>query len=70
MGRLDPDRYLVTTLWTDAAAHARYAAGHLPALRERAGVGADIESPSGGLLPLEPTWRVLPATGQAQFGQA
>ncbi|MFB7615034.1 hypothetical protein [Kitasatospora sp. NPDC056181] len=58
--RLDAHRYLVTTLWSGAAAHAHYAAGHLPALRERAAPGADLHSVTGHLLPLETAWRVLP----------
>ncbi|MFF2956067.1 DUF4937 domain-containing protein [Kitasatospora sp. NPDC057965] len=58
--RLDPQRYLVTTLWSGAAAHERYAAEQLPALRERAAVTDDLQALTGHLLPLEPAWTVLP----------
>ncbi|MER7702201.1 DUF4937 domain-containing protein [Kitasatospora sp. NPDC097605] len=58
--RLGPERYLVTTLWSGAAAHRRYAAEAFPALRERAAPGDDVRALSGHLLPLEPAWTVLP----------
>ncbi|BAJ26319.1 MULTISPECIES: DUF4937 domain-containing protein [Kitasatospora] len=58
--RLGEDRHLVATLWSDPAAHRRYADRHLPALRARAVPEDDLRSVSGGALPLEPAWRVLP----------
>ncbi|WP_380285917.1 DUF4937 domain-containing protein [Kitasatospora purpeofusca] len=58
--RLDPHRYLVTTLWSGPAAHRRYAAERLPALREHAATGDDLRALTGHLLPLEPAWAVLP----------
>ncbi|MFF2659428.1 DUF4937 domain-containing protein [Kitasatospora sp. NPDC058032] len=58
--RLDPQRYLVTTLWSGAAAHERYAAEHLPALHERAAVADDLQALTGHRLALEPAWTVLP----------
>ncbi|MGW4379402.1 DUF4937 domain-containing protein [Kitasatospora sp. NPDC004531] len=63
VARLEADRYLVATLWSDTAAHRRYAARHLPALLARAAVGSDLRSITGHLLPLEPGWRVLPTPG-------
>ncbi|MFH8381497.1 DUF4937 domain-containing protein [Kitasatospora sp. NPDC018058] len=59
--RLAADRYLVTTLWTSPEAHAAYTADALPALRARADVPADAESLTGHVLPLEPSWQVLPS---------
>ncbi|MFD7028291.1 DUF4937 domain-containing protein [Streptomyces sp. NPDC059917] len=53
-------RYLVTTLWSGPEAHERYAAAHLPALLTRAGLREDLRSTTGHLIPLEPSWRVLP----------
>ncbi|MFG2907613.1 DUF4937 domain-containing protein [Kitasatospora sp. NPDC048286] len=58
--RLAPDRYLVTTLWATPAAHHAYTVHHLPALLARADVPADVRTLTGHLLPLEPTWRVVP----------
>ncbi|MET9611013.1 DUF4937 domain-containing protein [Streptomyces sp. NPDC006512] len=58
--RLDPHRYLVTTLWSGHAAHERYLAAHFPALRARAGLPDDLRSTTGHLIPLEPDWCVLP----------
>ncbi|GAA1399146.1 hypothetical protein GCM10009639_38400 [Kitasatospora putterlickiae] len=55
-----PERYLVTTLWSGADAHRRYAAERLPALRERAAPEDDVRVLSGHLLPLEPGWTVPP----------
>ncbi|MFE6872387.1 DUF4937 domain-containing protein [Kitasatospora sp. NPDC057692] len=58
--RLDPQRYLVTTLWSGPAAHRRYAVERLPALLERAAIEDDLGSLTGHLVPLEPDWTVLP----------
>ncbi|MEV7024289.1 DUF4937 domain-containing protein [Kitasatospora sp. NPDC093558] len=58
--RLADDRYLVTTLWTDADAHQRYADRDVTALRARADVVADVHTLAGLALPLEPEWQVLP----------
>ncbi|MFB7472964.1 DUF4937 domain-containing protein [Kitasatospora sp. NPDC056184] len=58
--RLAPRRYLVTTLWSDPAAHRRYAAERLPALRERAAIEDDLRTLDGRPVPLEPAWTVLP----------
>lgn len=58
--RLEPRRYLVTTLWSDAAAHQHYSTQHLPALRSRAAPENDLQSITGHALPLEADWRVLP----------
>ncbi|MFF2119612.1 DUF4937 domain-containing protein [Kitasatospora sp. NPDC058184] len=58
--RLAPDRYLVTTLWTTPAAHHAYTTDHLPALLPRAAVPTDVHTLTGHLLPLEPSWLVLP----------
>ncbi|MEV7601872.1 DUF4937 domain-containing protein [Kitasatospora sp. NPDC089797] len=60
VARLGPTRYLVTTLWTDPAAHTAYTADTLPALRARANVPADVAALTGHALPLHPDWRVLP----------
>ncbi|MFG2389115.1 DUF4937 domain-containing protein [Streptomyces lavendulae] len=60
--RLGDRRCLVTTLWSGPQAHDRYVAGHLPALRARAGLQEDLHSMTGHLISLEPDWRVLPAT--------
>ncbi|MBO1416583.1 DUF4937 domain-containing protein [Streptomyces sp. FH025] len=57
--RLAADRYLVTTLWSSAEAHAAYTAEVFPGLRARADVPADVETLTGHVLPLEPSWRVL-----------
>ncbi|MFD7641664.1 DUF4937 domain-containing protein [Kitasatospora sp. NPDC059795] len=56
--RLEPHRYLVTTLWSDATAHRHYATGHLPALHTRAAPDRDLRSITGHALPLEASWRV------------
>ncbi|WP_331728321.1 DUF4937 domain-containing protein [Streptomyces sp. NBC_00158] len=58
--RLDPHRYLVTTLWSSSTAHHRYTTRHLPALRSRAALEGDLQSMAGHALPLEPAWHVLP----------
>ncbi|MFE4519683.1 DUF4937 domain-containing protein [Kitasatospora sp. NPDC056783] len=59
--RLAADRYLVTSLWTTPAAHHAYTTHHLPALLPRAAVPTDVHTLTGQLLPLEPSWLVLPA---------
>jgi len=60
---LAPDRYLVTTWWSSAAAHSRYVRQDVGAPRERAAAGDDISAIAGHVLELEPTWRVLPNSG-------
>ncbi|MFE3764634.1 DUF4937 domain-containing protein [Streptomyces sp. NPDC059104] len=57
---LGDHRRLVTTLWSGPEPHERYVAGHLPALRARAGLREDLHAVTGHLIPLEPDWRVLP----------
>lgn len=49
---------LVLSLWAAPADHERYAAGHLPGLRERAGTVDDLDSITGDLVAIEPTWTV------------
>ncbi|MFI6154321.1 DUF4937 domain-containing protein [Kitasatospora sp. NPDC051170] len=56
--RLEPHRYLVTTLWSTPAAHQHYTTHHLPTLLSRATLQQDVDSMTGHTLPLEPTWRV------------
>ncbi|MFJ9453815.1 DUF4937 domain-containing protein [Kitasatospora sp. NPDC101447] len=56
--RLAADRFLVTTLWSTAAAHRAYAAHRLPALLARADVPSDVHALTGHLVPLEPAWLV------------
>ncbi|WP_435871964.1 DUF4937 domain-containing protein [Kitasatospora griseola] len=58
--QLEAHRYLVTTLWSGAAAHQRYASRHLPALRSRAALDGDVQSMTGHVLPLEAAWRIKP----------
>ncbi|MFD0542099.1 DUF4937 domain-containing protein [Streptomyces mexicanus] len=58
--RLEAHRYLVTTLWSGSAAHQRYTARHLPALRSRAAPLSDIQSMTGHVVPLEAAWGVFP----------
>ncbi|MFF0295891.1 DUF4937 domain-containing protein [Kitasatospora sp. NPDC004614] len=58
--RLDAHRHLVTTLWSNSAAHQHYSTHHLPTLRSRATLEHDIRSMTGHVLPLEAAWRVLP----------
>jgi heme-degrading monooxygenase HmoA len=58
--RLDAHRLLVTTLWSDPAAHQHYTAHRMPELRARAGLADDVQSLTGHVLPLEAAWRVLP----------
>jgi heme-degrading monooxygenase HmoA len=55
----DARRFLVTTLWASEAAHAAYARDALPALREQANVADDLESITGRLIRVEPTWAVV-----------
>ncbi|MFD6873784.1 MULTISPECIES: DUF4937 domain-containing protein [unclassified Streptomyces] len=57
--RLAPDRYLVTTLWSDLAAHDRYRTAHFPVLRARAGLSDHLRSMTGHLIPLERDWCVV-----------
>ncbi len=54
------DRFLVTTLWADAAAHDRYRRDVLPTLTERARPADQLHSLSGHVVQLEPQWTVLP----------
>lgn len=54
-----PRRYLVTTLWSDVAAHQRYAREDVIRLREQAGADHDITALKGHVLVLEPQWKVL-----------
>ncbi len=58
--RVEDHRYLVTTLWSDFAAHQRYTARHLPALRSRATPEGDLQTMTGHVLPLEAAWGVFP----------
>ncbi len=53
-------RYLVTTLWSDPAAHQRYASQDVPRLRARAALDDDLRTMAGHSLVLETAWRVLP----------
>ncbi|MFF2041204.1 DUF4937 domain-containing protein [Kitasatospora sp. NPDC058170] len=62
-------RYLVTTLWTDPAAHRNYVDHHLPGLIPRAGLGGDLQSMAGHVLSLEAAWRVLPEPSPAEHGR-
>jgi Domain of unknown function (DUF4937 len=59
--QLAEERYLVTTWWSDPAAHQRYASEDVPGLRELAGAEDDLTSLVGHVLLLEPRWRVLAA---------
>ncbi|MFF3014610.1 DUF4937 domain-containing protein [Streptomyces sp. NPDC057939] len=59
--RLAPDRYLVTTLWSDLTAHDRYRTAHFPALRARARPSDQLRSMTGHLIPLERDWCVVAA---------
>lgn len=58
--RLGEHRYLVTTWWSSAGAHDRYAKEDVPALRRAAGAGDDLASLRGYGVALEPGWLVLP----------
>ena len=55
-------RYLVTILWSDPAAHQRYASQDVPRLRARAALDNDndVHTMTGHRLVLEPAWSVLP----------
>lgn len=57
--QLAEDRYLVTTWWSDAAAHQRYAAEDVPGLRKQAAADGDLTSLVGHVLPLDSRWKVL-----------
>jgi heme-degrading monooxygenase HmoA len=54
------NRYLVTTFWTDRAAHDAYVRDRLPLLRSQAEVERDVERLEGRVHSLEPSWRVIP----------
>ena len=56
-------RYLVTTLWEDREAHARYVEECLPRLRGQAQVECDVERLDAHLVQLESSWRVLATSG-------
>ena len=58
--RVAEHRYLVTTWWSSAGAHERYAARIVPALRRAAEAGDDLASLRGYRVALEPGWLVLP----------
>lgn len=58
--RLGEHRYLVTTWWSSAGAHDRYAREDVPALRRAAGAEDDLASLRGYGVVLEPGWLVLP----------
>ena len=55
------DRYLVTTLWADAAAHTAYLDGPFTGLRARAAPNTQLTRLEGFRVPLLPAWHVLPA---------
>jgi len=57
-------RYLVTTLWSDAAAHQRYASEDVPRLRDLAAADDDLTSLVEHVLLLEPRWKVIAAQFQ------
>ena len=56
---LGSGRCLVATLWSEPAAHRRYAIEDVLGLRERPGAEADLVDLAGYVLPLEPRWRVV-----------
>lgn len=58
--RISEQRYLVTTWWSSAGAHDRYAEEDVPGLRRAAGAGDDLASLRGYGVELEPGWLVLP----------
>jgi heme-degrading monooxygenase HmoA len=58
--RAPDNRYLITTLWTDRAAHEAYVASVLPRLRSRALVEQDLTKLEGRVVALERRWQVLP----------
>jgi hypothetical protein len=60
--RLGEYRYLVTTWWSSAGAHDRYAREDVPALRRAAGAADDVASLRGYGVALEPGWLVLPSS--------
>jgi heme-degrading monooxygenase HmoA len=57
----DDDRYLVTTLWHDEAAHRAYVTDVQPGLREQARPDEDLRGISGRTVQLERGWTVLGA---------
>lgn len=50
--------FLVTTLWKDLEEHNHYQTTYLPELKERAGVGEDLESIEGYGVSIVPEWTV------------
>lgn len=57
VARLATNRHLVATFRPDAETHRRYTA-EVPGLRARAAADSNVESMTGHVLALEPTWRV------------
>ncbi len=51
-------RYLVVSLWTDAAAHARYLDDPFPRLRREAAPDDDLDDLQGHRFALDPAWTV------------
>lgn len=56
----EPSRYMVTTLWKSLETHEEYAEKVLPALRKSSNVSDDLEQLTGGLVPLNKDWLVIP----------
>ena len=52
------NRFLVTTFWKNQHCHDLYVKKHLPQLKARAEVDLDIKTIRGGVVDLEPSWRV------------
>jgi quinol monooxygenase YgiN len=67
--QLEERRFLVASCWVDHGAHQQYATQRMPALRARAGLGGDVQSMTGHVLPLEGAWRVLPLAGVPHDGR-
>lgn len=59
--RLGDHRYLVTTWWSSADLHDRYAREQVPVLRRTAAAGDDLAALRGYGVALEPAWLVLPS---------
>lgn len=52
-------RFLVATLWEDAASHQAYRRDALPGLQARTGAVDDLESITGRFVTLNDAWRVV-----------
>lgn len=56
--RRGESEFLVLSLWRSAADHERYLNDHFPVLRRWSGAADDLDSITGDLVELEPTWTV------------